>query len=425
MTMKATTTTVSPPPPLSSSSSSSSLVLSPLFLLSFILSMAVLYCTTGFTYFSSIYYFNAFSDHHVPKVERKVAFAMGEADEGCVDLFEGKWVRDDGGPPYEEGSCPYLDQQTTCLRHGRPDKEYRYWRWSSSTCSIPSFNSTLMLEALRGKRMMFVGDSLNRGQFISMICLLQRAIPPHAHSIEVFHSLTVFTAKEYNARVEFYWAPFLFESNADDPIHHHVVDRIIRNGSMEKHGGHWKGAHILVFNTYIWWVSGLKLLVRGSLNDKVKNVVPLERDEGYRMAIKELVEWIDRNIDAKTKRVFFISMSPTHQWSYKWGGDPEGNCYKQTRMIENSTYFAAEKSLMDITVEEISRSRAVPVTLLNITHLSSVRKDAHVSIYKKQSRPLIADELAKPETYADCIHWCLPGLPDIWNQLLFAKLFYP
>lgn len=52
-----------------------------------------------------------------------------------------------------------------------------------------------MLETLRGKRMMFVGDSLNRGQYVSFVCLLHHLIPENAKSIETFDSLTVFTAK--------------------------------------------------------------------------------------------------------------------------------------------------------------------------------------------------------------------------------------
>lgn len=43
--------------------------------------------------------------------------------------------------------------------------------------------------------MMFVGDSLNRGQYVSMVCLLHSLIPDHSKSMETFDSLTVFTAK--------------------------------------------------------------------------------------------------------------------------------------------------------------------------------------------------------------------------------------
>jgi len=53
-----------------------------------------------------------------------------------------------------------------------------------------------MLEALRGKRMLFVGDSLNRGQFISMVCLLHRLVPENGKSMKSsLDSLTVFHLK--------------------------------------------------------------------------------------------------------------------------------------------------------------------------------------------------------------------------------------
>lgn len=58
-----------------------------------------------------------------------------------------------------------------------------------------SFNATLMLEKLRGKRMLFVGDSLNRGQFVSMVCLLHRVIPEGEKSFKTVESLTNFHAK--------------------------------------------------------------------------------------------------------------------------------------------------------------------------------------------------------------------------------------
>ena len=58
------------------------------------------------------------------------------------------------------------------------------------------FNATLMLEALRNKRMLFVGDSLNRGQFASMVCLLHRLVPEEGKAMNSsYDSLTVFRMK--------------------------------------------------------------------------------------------------------------------------------------------------------------------------------------------------------------------------------------
>ncbi|KNA05048.1 hypothetical protein SOVF_193950 [Spinacia oleracea] len=360
--------------------------------------------------------------------EKKLPFAVGSTAESC-DIFDGEWVRDmERKPMYEEWECPYIQPQLTCQEHGRPDKDYQHWRWQPRGCDLPSFNATLMLEALRGKRMLFVGDSLNRGQYVSMICLLHRLVPEQGKVMESsYSSLTVFRLKDYNATVEFYWAPFLLESNSDDAVVHRIADRVVRKGSIATHGKHWKGADIVVFNTYLWWMTGLQFkILKGSFKDEVQEIEELSTEDAYRMGMKSMLKWVERNMDPKKTRVFFTSMSPTHAKSIDWGGEEGGNCYNETTLIEDPEYWGSDsrKSIMKVIGEEFSRSKA-PVTFLNITQLSSYRKDAHTEIYKKQWGPLTPEQQADPKSYADCVHWCLPGLQDTWNELLFAKLFYP
>lgn len=109
-----------------------------------------------------------------------------------------------------------------------------------------------------------------------------------------------------------------------------------------------------------------------------------------------------------------------------WGGEPGKNCYNETTLIEDPNYWGSDcrKGVMRVIGEVFSRSK-FPITFLNITQLSNYRKDAHTSIYKKQWNAPTPEQLANPSSYADCVHWCLPGLQDTWNELLFAKLFYP
>lgn len=54
---------------------------------------------------------------------------------------------------------------------------------------------TEMWEKLRGKRLMFVGDSLNRGQWISMVCLMQSVIPADKKFMTPQAHLSIFRAE--------------------------------------------------------------------------------------------------------------------------------------------------------------------------------------------------------------------------------------
>ncbi|CAG7877910.1 unnamed protein product [Brassica rapa] len=356
------------------------------------------------------------------------AFAVGKTPEGC-DVYRGHWVKDKSTRPlYKESDCPYIQPQLTCRAHGRPDTDYDSWRWQPDSCSLPSFDAKMMLESLRGKKMMFVGDSLNRGMYVSLVCLLHSQIPEHSKSMETFGSLTVFSLKDYNATIEFYWAPFLLESNSDNATVHRVSDRIVRKGSINIHGRHWRGADVVVFNTYLWWRTGFKMkILEGSFKDEKKKIVEMESEDAYRMALKTMVKWVKKNMDPLKTRVFFATMSPTHYKSEDWGGEQGKNCYNQTTPIQDMDHWPSDcsKTLMKVIGEELDGRKDFPVTVLNITQLSGYRKDAHTSIYKKQWSPLTKEQLANPVSYSDCIHWCLPGLQDTWNELLFAKLFYP
>ncbi|PUZ41523.1 hypothetical protein GQ55_9G512300 [Panicum hallii var. hallii] len=347
------------------------------------------------------------------------------------DLYRGNWVYDEvNAPVYKEGECEFLTEQVTCMRNGRRDDSYQKWRWQPTDCDLPRFDARLLLERLRNKRLMFVGDSLNRNQWESMVCLVQSVIPKGKKTLTKFvngGSSNVFRAHEYNATVEFYWAPFLVESNSDNPKVHSVPDRVIQWHAIAKHARNWIGVDYLVFNTYIWWLNTLDIKVlKGSFDQGSTEYVEVDRPVAYKEVLKTWAKWVDRNIDPNKTTVFFMGMSPNHITPEAWGNQGGIKCAMETLPITNrsaSLDVGTDWRLYAGAQEVLPTLRRVPVHFVDITALSELRKDAHTSVHTlRQGKLLTPEQQADPKTYADCIHWCLPGLPDTWNQFLYARI---
>ncbi|KAJ4821843.1 hypothetical protein Tsubulata_946382 [Turnera subulata] len=241
----------------------------------------------------------------------------------------------------------------------------------------------------------------------SVIPADKRSMSPNAH-------LTIFRAEEYNATVEFLWAPLLVDSNSDDPVNHRLDQRIIRPDSVLRHSSKWDHADILVFNTYLWWRQGpVKLSWSSEQNGACEEIDGLG---GMELAMGAWADWVAK-ANSLNKKIFFVTMSR------EWANGSNGNCYSEKVPIDLDGYWGSGSDLPTMRmVDRVIAKLGSKVSVLNITQLSEYRKDGHPSIYRKFWETLRPEQLSNPKTYSDCIHWCLPGVPDVWNELLFHFL---
>ncbi|KAG6390851.1 hypothetical protein SASPL_148596 [Salvia splendens] len=84
------------------------------------------------------------------------------------NIFCGKWVYDASYPLYDFSSCLFIDDQFNCLKYRRPDRNYLKYRWQPFSCNLATFNDLNFLERMRGKKIMFVDDSLSLNMWESL-----------------------------------------------------------------------------------------------------------------------------------------------------------------------------------------------------------------------------------------------------------------
>ncbi|MED6130439.1 hypothetical protein PIB30_000939 [Stylosanthes scabra] len=339
------------------------------------------------------------------------------------DFFHGEWVKDDSYPLYKPGSCSLIDEQFNCIANGRPDKDYQKYKWKPQKCTLPRLDAHRMLDLLRGKRLVFVGDSLNRNMWESMICILRNAVKDKKKVYEVNGRVHFrgeasysFIFKDYDFTVELFVSPFLVQE-WEVPDKNGTKKETLRLDLVGRSSDQYKDADIIVFNTGHWWThdktaKGKDYYQEGSHIYNELNVL-----EAFRRAITTWSRWVDANINPSKSMVFFRGYSASHFSGGQWNSG--GACDSETVPIDNEKYLTEYPPKMRV-LEKVLKNMKTHVSYLNITRMTDFRKDGHPSIYRKQN--LSPEERKSPLRYQDCSHWCLPGVPDAWNEILYAEL---
>ncbi|CAB4300598.1 unnamed protein product [Prunus armeniaca] len=299
--------------------------------------------------------------------------------EAC-NYAKGRWVADSRRSLYSGLKCKqWLSEMWACRLTQRTDFSFEGYRWKPMNCEMPDFERSTFLRRMQDKTIAFIGDSLGRQQFQSLMCMASGGEDsPEVQNVGKEYGLVkrrgairpdgwAYRFPDTNTTILYYWSaslcdlvPLNISDKASDIAMHldrppafmrqflHRFDVLVLNT-----GHHWNRGKI---NGNRW-----VMYVDGKPNEDKKRA---EIGNAKNFTVYSVVRWVDSQLPSHPRlKAFFRTISPRHFFNGDWntGGD-EG-------------------------------------------HIS------HYSIRGKGNAGI-----------NDCLHWCLPGIPDAWNELLVAQI---
>ncbi|KAJ6811183.1 protein trichome birefringence-like 23 [Iris pallida] len=276
---------------------------------------------------------------------------------------------------------------------------------------------------MRNKTWALIGDSILRNHAQSLVCLLSKV----ERAVQVHHDDNYKSRKwhfrTHNFTLSVIWSPFLVKADVFED------DNGVSKSETELYLDVLNNKWTSVYHTFDYVVISagqwfLKTTIYWENNQVVgchycpaKNLTELGYDYAYGKVLQMVFSFVANS--SHKPLVFYRTWAPDHFENGEWWSG--GTC-KKTGPYRNGEYDGKELDhvMYKVELDEFERARngsedSRHLKLLDTFPLSLLRPDGHSGPYR-QFHPFENKKNAKVQN--DCLHWCLPGPIDYWNDLL-------
>ncbi|KAL0365243.1 UNVERIFIED_CONTAM: protein trichome birefringence-like 12 [Sesamum angustifolium] len=346
------------------------------------------------------------------------------------NLFKGRWILDPSRKPMYDSTCPFHRNAWNCIKNQRENMgRINSWKWVPESCDLNRVDPDGFLNLMRNKNIGFVGDSLNENFLVSFLCTL-RVADAGAKKWKRKGAWRGAYFPKFNVTVGYHRAVLLakyeWQTKQPELAGKNGVKGIYRV-DIDIPADDWANVadfySVLVFNTGHWW--GYDKFPKETPLVFFKGgrpiYPPLEMSDGLKVVVQNMVAHVEKVFPKKVLK-FWRLQSPRHFYGGEW--NQNGSCLfdQPLEEVQLDSWFDPSNNGVNKEARKLNHLieetlKGTSIRTLDLTHLSEFRADAHPAIW-----------LGKKDAVAvwgqDCMHWCLPGVPDTWVDILTQLISY-